>query len=225
MRDVARTVSRYARRAFIPHHAGQEMDSQIQEESERRAANRPSLLLPETYTDRGFALWPEAERSLRANNAREPASSNPGERQNDAETNIEPPSPETRAEPHGQNGANSARVGSSTNNPARSLTTPLPNAWQHLENINLSQELRLPVSTLEDVPYSIRSEYKRIRSAVYKNLSESYRATGELNAPERLPGQICLAASRLTVPIPLKRNQAKIAKAGRGWRLRLERNL
>ena len=42
-----------------------------------------------------------------------------------------------------------------------SMSGALPNGWHHMQDINLRNELILNISPLEDVPISIRNDFKR----------------------------------------------------------------
>ena len=55
-----------------------------------------------------------------------------------------------------------------------SLRQELPNGWQYLEQLNLIEEMHLPINTLEDVPFAIRYDFKRIQAAVFNNLARAY---------------------------------------------------
>ena len=48
-----------------------------------------------------------------------------------------------------------------------SLRQELPNGWQYLEQLNLVEEMHLPINTLEDVPFAIRYDFKRIQAAAF----------------------------------------------------------
>ena len=53
-------------------------------------------------------------------------------------------------------------------------TLVLPDSWASLDSINLVDEWRTPVFTLEDVPTSIRKQFARIQAATFRELVIAY---------------------------------------------------
>ena len=62
----------------------------------------------------------------------------------------------------------------------------MPDGWAHLDTEDLVIEFQVSVSPLEDVPISIRSEYKRIQALVFHNVVHKYHNTADRNDPDRL---------------------------------------
>ena len=68
------------------------------------------------------------------------------------------------------------------------IASALPDGWEHLDHIDLSVEFRIPVTTLEEVPFSIRSAYCRIQAAVFRNLVDAYEQSSDREATGRHRG-------------------------------------
>jgi len=155
-------------------------------------------LLPDNFG----SLWEQAMPPATANDApisltghhtAHPHFNDHEEPQNVAESNSDTATGHHAAQPPvAANSAQQPRDGADTRNPnARipqriSVSKPLPNGWQHLQQVDLAQEFRVPVSPLEDVPWAIRDDYKRIQAAVFRNLVHCYDSHSDTQAPERI---------------------------------------
>ncbi len=64
----------------------------------------------------------------------------------------------------------------------------LPDGWRHLEALDLNEEFKINISTLEDVPTAIRKDFERIQQAVIVNLANAYANTEEGDHPLRVRG-------------------------------------
>lgn len=76
------------------------------------------------------------------------------------------------------------RGGASTR---RTFASTLPEAWAHLDRVDLSEELLVHVATMEDVPWSIRNDFRRTQAATFQSLVDAYQqsADGAAVARER----------------------------------------
>ena len=54
-----------------------------------------------------------------------------------------------------------------------------------MQDINLRNELILNISPLEDVPISIRNDFKRIQAAVFRHLLNTYISNEDRDSPDR----------------------------------------
>ena len=63
---------------------------------------------------------------------------------------------------------------------------PLADGWQHLQDVNLSTELRQRVFTLRTVPLTIRGDYARIQTQVLAHLRNACYDEGQTNLVERV---------------------------------------
>jgi len=89
------------------------------------------------------------------------------------------------------------------------LSSHLPNGWHHLDAVDLCTDMRLPINTLEEVPLAIRSHFKRIQSAVWRNLVNSYRLAEDRNDNTRIRAwKLFTLLSRMLL-FRLKRGGAK----------------
>ena len=68
------------------------------------------------------------------------------------------------------------------------MAAPLPDRWHHLDGLNLCDEFKLQIPTMEDVPGSIRCDFERIQHGIFYWLSSAYATTDDIDDPARTRG-------------------------------------
>ena len=160
-----RFVSRHGRRTFDSQHAAQEMlRAGIFEDA------HPNIIDPEiggSATDAQVMQRILEQPNSRTNNAPSEIS--------ETQSSVRE---EEMTEPQSQRNPAAENVGA--------LARPLPDGWAHLDDIELAREYLATCPTLEDVPFTIRSDFTRILSSVVKNLEEAYNVTEDSEHPIRV---------------------------------------